>query len=232
MRSALEPRRSRTTRSTARSCSRGRGSRSRIRPGRAATCSLRCCVAPHGAIGLLRGTADAELYTAAVSHERARAGDRRCSRRRHDVRHVHPAQAWRISDRRPGCRRAWCRDRAEPRVLAGWPLAGGRRPSCADRPKPRLSICSTRRRSSGATRQAAGGPERIDFRVAIPTFTSNGRNVLVLEGFPDDPVKSVLLRVDARTGQIEGNAAAGRRRRARRAADSRRPARIRPEPRR
>jgi WD40 repeat protein/class 3 adenylate cyclase len=47
-------------------------------------------------------------------------------------------------------------------------------------------------------------PEPVDFVVATPAFVSAGRDVLVLEGVPDGAARSVLLRVDALTGDVEG----------------------------
>ena len=47
-------------------------------------------------------------------------------------------------------------------------------------------------------------PEQVDFVVATPQFLPGGRDVLVLQGNPDGPARSVLLRVDGRTGDIEG----------------------------
>jgi WD40 repeat protein/class 3 adenylate cyclase len=47
-------------------------------------------------------------------------------------------------------------------------------------------------------------PEPVDFWISTPSFVSDGRDVLVLQGAPDGSARSVLLRVDARTGDIEG----------------------------
>jgi WD40 repeat protein/class 3 adenylate cyclase len=47
-------------------------------------------------------------------------------------------------------------------------------------------------------------PESVEFVVATPSFASDGRDVLVLQGSPDAPAKSVLLRIDERTGDLVG----------------------------
>jgi WD40 repeat protein/class 3 adenylate cyclase/energy-coupling factor transporter ATP-binding protein EcfA2 len=47
-------------------------------------------------------------------------------------------------------------------------------------------------------------PETVDFVAAIPRFVSGGGDVLVLQGFPDGPARSVLMRVDGDTGTVEG----------------------------
>ncbi len=47
-------------------------------------------------------------------------------------------------------------------------------------------------------------PEPAELVVAAPSFASDGRDVLVLQGTPDAPARSVLLRIDGRTGDLEG----------------------------
>jgi WD40 repeat protein len=47
-------------------------------------------------------------------------------------------------------------------------------------------------------------PEPADLVVATPSFASDGRDVLVLQGSPDPPTRSVLLRIDEHTGDLVG----------------------------
>jgi WD40 repeat protein/class 3 adenylate cyclase len=47
-------------------------------------------------------------------------------------------------------------------------------------------------------------PEPAELVVAVPAFASDGRDVLVVQGTLDPPASSVLLRIDGRTGDLEG----------------------------
>jgi WD40 repeat protein/class 3 adenylate cyclase len=47
-------------------------------------------------------------------------------------------------------------------------------------------------------------PEPAELVLAAPMFARDGRDVLVLQGSPDPPARSVLLRIDGRSGRVEG----------------------------
>jgi WD40 repeat protein len=156
--------------------------------------------APPAAIGLLHGTADAEIYTTAVSP---------------DGRVLAIGQA-------EGTVTTF--DTSTRRVLGEYRIGGtigaglvqslafspdGGTLAVTGRPQsPQLAVvldlldARTLRRRSRV--ELPPFPEPVDLVLATPSFASDDRDVLVLEGTPNGPARSVLLRVDGRTGEVEG----------------------------
>src|SRR5207253_2212 len=105
------------------------------------------------------------------------------------------------SKRRPG-RAATC----SPRCCAP------RRPPSASWAVPRTPRSSRRRSAPTVAYSRSDKPREPSRRSTRPAAgsaaatRSGGRDVLVLEGFPGGPARSVLLRVDGQTGNVEGTA--------------------------
>jgi WD40 repeat protein len=155
---------------------------------------------PHAAIGLLRGTADAEVYTAAISpNGRVLAiGQAEGTVTTFDTSSRRKLGEYRIGG---GIGAGLVQTLAfSP---DGGMLAVAGRPSFTDIAVV-LDLLDARTLRRRSRVELPPFPEPVDFVVASPAFASGGRDVLVLEGFPDGAAKSVLLRVDTRTGDIQG----------------------------
>ncbi len=155
---------------------------------------------PHAAIGLLRGTADAEVYTAAVSpNGRVLAiGQAEGTVTTFDTSSRRKLGKYRIGG---GVGDGLVQSLAfSP---DGETLAVAGRPTFTNTALvlDLLDAGTLQRRSRV---ELPPFPEPVDFVVASPAFASGGRDVLVLEGFPDGPARSILLRVDSRTGEVKG----------------------------
>ncbi len=156
--------------------------------------------APHAVIGLLRGTADAEIFTMAVSPDgRVLAiGQSEGTVTTFDTSSRRKLGKYRIG----GAIGAGL-----VQTLAfspdGATLAVAGLPTFTDAAVV-LDLLDARSLQRRLRVELPPFPEPVDFVVASPAFASGRRDVLVLEGFPDGPAKSVLLRVDARTGDVQG----------------------------
>src|SRR5918994_3656119 len=151
---------------------------------------------PHAAIGLLRGAADAPIFAAAVSPDgRVLAiGDETAAVTTFDMSSRRRLGEYRIAPIGAGVVQH-VQFSPDGRTLA----VTGYAPEGLV-----LDLVEARTLELRSRAVLPPFPETADFVVAIPRFVSGGRDVLVLQGFPDGPARSVLLRVDGDTGTVEG----------------------------
>jgi WD40 repeat protein/class 3 adenylate cyclase/energy-coupling factor transporter ATP-binding protein EcfA2 len=156
---------------------------------------------PHAAIGLLRGTADAEIYTAAVTPDgRVLA----IGQAEGTVTTFDTASRRKLREYRVG----GAIGDGLVQTLAfspdGATLAVAGRPRFTETTLV-LDLLDARTLQRRSRVELPPLPELADFGIATPRFASGGRDVLVLHGpFPGESARSVLLRVDTETGDIEG----------------------------
>jgi WD40 repeat protein/class 3 adenylate cyclase len=154
--------------------------------------------APHAAIGLLRGTADAEIYTTAVSPDghllaigqaegTVTTFDTSSRRKLGEYRFADTIGAGVVQTL------AFSPDGATIAV-AGYPRF--------TEPDVVLDLVDARTLRRRSRIELPPFPERVDFVVATPSFAAGGRDVLVLLGNPDVPARSLLLRIDRQTGRV------------------------------
>jgi WD40 repeat protein/class 3 adenylate cyclase len=156
--------------------------------------------APHPAIGLLRGTADAEIFTAALSPDgRVLAiGDAPGAVTTFDTASRRKLGEYRIGGDIGAGLVQTVAFSPDGRTLA---VTG---PPQLPQPNVALDLLDARTLRRRSRVELPPFPEPVDFVVATPSFASDGRDVLVLLGNPDGPARSVLLRIDTRTGDVEG----------------------------
>jgi WD40 repeat protein len=165
--------------------------------------------APHAAIGLLRGTADAEIYTAAVSPDGGvlAIGDAPGVVTTFKTSSRHKLGEYRIGGAAAGGLGAGLVQNVAFSPDGGT-LAVAGRPQLTD-PAVVLDLLDARTLERRSRVELPSLPEPVDFVVATPSFASDGRDVLVLLGNPDGPARSLLLRVDGRTGDVEATVRVG-----------------------
>jgi len=152
--------------------------------------------APHAAIGLLRGTGDAPIFATAVSPSgRVLAmGDESAAVTTFDTTSRRKLGEYRIAPIGAG-------------VVQGVQFSpdGGTLAVTGYAPEGLvLDLVEARTLELRSRAVLPPFPEPVDFVAAFPRFVSGGRDVLVLQGFPDGPARNVLLRVDGETGAVEG----------------------------
>ena len=155
---------------------------------------------PHAAIGLLGGTADAEIYTTEVSPDgRVLAiGDAAGTVTTFDTSSRRKLGEYRIAGAIGAGLVQFVAFSSDGGTLAVSGLAIG------GEPRLLLDLLDARTLQRRRRVELPPFPERVDFVVATPLFVPGGRDVLVLQGFPDGRARSVLLRVDGDTGDVEG----------------------------
>jgi WD40 repeat protein/class 3 adenylate cyclase len=164
---------------------------------------------PHAAIGLLGGTADAEIFTAAVSPDgRVLAiGDAPGVVTTFDTASRRKLGEYRIGSRIGEGLVQTVAFSPDGATLA---VAGRTQFIESTLALDLVNVRTLERRS----RIPLPFPEAVPFYVATPLFTADGRDVLVVLGMPpDDPgpiPRSVLLRIDVATGTGEGMVRVGR----------------------
>jgi WD40 repeat protein/class 3 adenylate cyclase len=155
---------------------------------------------PHAAIGLLGGTADAELFTTALSPDgRVLAiGDAPGTVTTFDTSTRRKLAEYRIGEAIGAGLVQTIAFSPDGRTLA---VAGLARLPAPDLVLDLLDARTLQRRSRI---ELPPFPEPVDLVVATPSFSSEDGDVLVLQGSPEVPARSVLLRVDGRAGDLEG----------------------------
>ena len=155
---------------------------------------------PRAAIGFVRGNADAEIYTAAVSPD---GGVLAIGQAEGTVTTFDSSSRRKLAEYRLGSAIgaglvqtiAFSPD-GETLAVTGLPQL----------PEQTLVLdlldANTLQRRSRVVLPPF--PEPADLVVATPSFASDGRDVLVLQGTPFAPARSVLLRIDGRTGDFVG----------------------------
>ncbi len=156
--------------------------------------------APHAAIGLLGGTADAEIFATAVSpNGRVLAiGDAPGAVTTFDASSRRKLGDYLIGDVIGAGLVQTIAFSPDGGTLA---VAGRTQLNAPDLVLDLLDSRTLQRRSRV---ELPPFPEPVDLVVATPSFASDGRDLLVLLGTPDAPARSMLLRVDGRTGGLEG----------------------------
>jgi WD40 repeat protein/class 3 adenylate cyclase len=154
---------------------------------------------PHAAIGFLGGTVDSENFTSAVSPDgRVLAiGDAAGGVTTFDTSRRQKLDQYLIGGAIGAGRVqtvAFSPD-GETLAVTGW---GG------DEAGDVLDLLDSRTLDRRQRVTLPPFPDPVDFWISTPSFVSDGRDVLVLQGAPFGSARSVLLRVDARTGDIEG----------------------------
>ena len=158
--------------------------------------------APQAAIGILGGTADAEVFTTAVSPDgRVLAiGQAEGTVTTFDTASRRKRGVYRIGGAIGAGLVQSVQFSPDGRTLA----VTGQARVVDDPTAVVLDLLDARTLQRRSHVELSLFPEPVDFVVATPQFVSGGRDVLVLEGFPGGPARSVLLRVDGQTGNVEG----------------------------
>jgi WD40 repeat protein/class 3 adenylate cyclase len=152
---------------------------------------------PPAAIGVYRGTADAENYAAAVSPDGSvlAIGDAAGSVTSFDTATHRKLGEYRIGGTVGGGIVQMLAFSPDGRTLAVGGLAG-------DSPSGVLDLVDGRTLARHERVQLPPFPEPVEFVVVAPAFLSGGREVVVLQGSPDSAVRSALFRVDVRSGEV------------------------------
>jgi WD40 repeat protein/class 3 adenylate cyclase len=155
---------------------------------------------PHAAIGLLGGTADAEIFTTEVSPDgRVLAiGDAAGTVTTFDTSSRRKLGEYRIAGAIGGGLVQFVAFSSDGGTLAVTGVTLGGEPLLL------LDLLDAQTLERRRRVELPPFPEPVDFVVATPLFVPGGRDVLVLQGFPDGAARSVLLRVDGDTGAVEG----------------------------
>ncbi len=155
---------------------------------------------PRAAIGFVRGNADAEIYTAAVSPD---GGVLAIGQAEGTVTTFDTSSRRKLAEYRLGSaigaglvQNVAFSPNGETIAVTGLPQL----------PEHSLVLdlldANTLQRRSRIVLPPF--PEPADLVVATPSFTSDGRDVLVLQGTPFAPARSVLSRIDERSGDLVG----------------------------
>jgi WD40 repeat protein/class 3 adenylate cyclase len=156
---------------------------------------------PSAAIGFVRGSADAEMFAAAVSPD---GGVLAIGQAEGTVTTFDSTSRRKLGEYRIGSAigaglvqtLAFSPD-GETLAVTGVPRLPDVHTLVLD-----LLDAKTLQRRSRVVLPPFHGP--AEFVVATPSFAPDGRDVLVLQGSPYPPTKSVLMRIDGRTGAIVG----------------------------
>jgi WD40 repeat protein/class 3 adenylate cyclase len=156
--------------------------------------------APRAAIGLVRGTADSEIYTAARSPDgrMLAIGDAPGVVTTFDTSSRRKLGEYRIGSGIGDGLVQTVAFSPDGRTLAVTGLSNLPQLDLA------LDLLDARTLQRSSRIELPSFPELGELVVATPWLSPDGRNALVLLGNPDGPARSVLLRIDRRTGDIVG----------------------------
>jgi WD40 repeat protein/class 3 adenylate cyclase len=155
---------------------------------------------PRAAIGFLRGNADAEIYTAAVSPD---GGVLAIGQAEGTVTTFDSTSRRKLGEYRLGSAIGSALVQSVAFSPDGETLAVTGVPRLPDVQTLVLDLLDANTLQRRSRVVLPPFPEPAEFVVATPSFASDGRGVLVLQGRPDAPAKSVLLRIDG-TGDPVG----------------------------
>ena len=156
---------------------------------------------PHAAIGLLGGTADAEIFAAALSPDGRLLA---IGQAEGTVTTFETASRRKLGEYRIGGAIGAGLVQSVQFSPDGRTLAVTGQPQVNRLTVVALDLLDARTLQRRLRVELPPFPEPVDFVIAIPQFVSDGHDVLVLQGFPDGGARSVLLRVDPQTGDVEG----------------------------
>jgi WD40 repeat protein len=156
---------------------------------------------PRAAIGFVRGTADAEIYTAALSPD---GGVLAIGQAEGTVTTFDSSSRRKLAEYRLGSAIGAGLVQTLAFSPNGETLAVTGPPRLPDTQRLVLDLLDANTLQRRSRVVLPPFPEPADFVIATPSFASDGRDVLVLQGSPDPPTRSVLLRIDGRTGDLVG----------------------------
>jgi WD40 repeat protein/class 3 adenylate cyclase len=156
---------------------------------------------PRAAIGFVRGSADAEIFTAAVSPN---GGVLAIGQAEGTVTTFDSSSRRKLAEYRLGSAIGAGLVQTVAFSPDGKMLAVTGPPQLPEQATLVLDLLDANTLQRRSRVVLPPFPEPADLVVATPSFASDGRDVLVLQGTPDAPARSVLSRIDVRTGDLVG----------------------------